>query len=51
MTLKRAAKIRDYIEALQTLLKKEKVIQFTKADKNMMMLEPIGGQQSKAFSH
>ena len=44
-----AAKIRDYIEALQSLLKKEKVIQFTKADKNMMMLEPIGDSRVKLF--
>ena len=44
-----AAKIRDHIEALQSLLKKEKVIQFTKADKNMMMLEPIGDSRVKLF--
>ena len=44
-----AAKIRDYIEALQSLLKKEKVIQFTKADKNIMMLESIGDSRVKLF--
>ena len=44
-----AAKIRDHIEALQSLLKKEKVIQFTKADKNIIMLEPIGDSRVKLF--
>jgi excinuclease ABC subunit C len=44
-----AAKIRDHIEAIQSLLKKEKVIQFTKADKNIIMLEPIGDGRVKLF--
>jgi excinuclease ABC subunit C len=44
-----AAKIRDHIEALQSLLKREKVIQFTKADKNIIMLEPIGDSRVKLF--
>ncbi len=44
-----AAKIRDIMEKVQFLLKREKVIQFTEENKNIVMLEPIGDNRVKFF--
>lgn len=44
-----AAKIRDVMEAVQSLLNREKVIQFTEEGKNIVMLEPIGDDKIKLF--
>jgi excinuclease ABC subunit C len=45
----KAAKIRDTIEAINTLLKKEKVIGFTKENKNIVMIESISDGVLKLF--
>ncbi len=45
----KAAKIRDTIEAINTLLKKEKVIGFTKENKNIVMIESIRDDMLKLF--
>ena len=44
-----AAKYRDYIEAITSLLNKEKVIKFTKRNKNMVMIEPLSEHTIKLF--
>ncbi len=44
-----AAKIRDRIETLQSLLKKEKIIRFTEENKNIVMVESHWGQQVEVF--
>lgn len=45
----KAAKIRDYIEAIHSLLKKEKVIDFTKENKNIVVLESLDDLRIKLF--
>ncbi|HYK75049.1 MAG TPA: UvrB/UvrC motif-containing protein, partial [Pseudoneobacillus sp.] len=44
-----AAKYRDYIEAVHSLLNKEKVIAFTEEDHQILMTEPLGEQTFKLF--
>ncbi len=44
-----AAKYRNYIEAITSLLKKEKVIKFTKKNKNIVMIESLDGHTIKLF--
>lgn len=44
-----AAKYRDYIEAVNTLLNKEKVITFTEENHQILMIEPLGEQTFKLF--
>jgi excinuclease ABC subunit C len=45
----RAVKIRDYMESIQSLIKKEKVIEFTKENKNIVVFEPINDWMIKLF--
>lgn len=42
-----AAKYRDYLGAVHSLLHKEKVIGFTGENKNIVVLEPVDGQSCK----
>jgi excinuclease ABC subunit C len=44
-----AAKIRDYLEALKSVLKKEKVIEFTKENNYILVIEPVGDSKIKMF--
>lgn len=44
-----AAKYRDCIEAIKSLMKKEKVLDFTKANNSILMLESLKENQIKAF--
>jgi excinuclease ABC subunit C len=44
-----AAWYRDRIDAIQFLLRKEKVIEFTKENKNIVVIENIGGNSFKLF--
>lgn len=44
-----AAKYRDCIEAIKSLINKEKVIDFTKANNNILMLESLKENQIKSF--
>lgn len=44
-----AAKYRDYINALTSLLDKEKVIDFTEGNKNIVMIEHLGDSTIKLF--
>ncbi|WP_374723780.1 GIY-YIG nuclease family protein [Calidifontibacillus erzurumensis] len=45
----KAAKIRDCLTALKSLLKKEKVIEFTKANQNIVVIEFLNDEQLKLF--
>ena len=45
----KASKYRDDIEAITSLLKKEKVIKFTKKNKNIVMIEYLPEQSMKLF--
>jgi excinuclease ABC subunit C len=45
----RAMKIRDYMESINSLLKKEKVIEFTKENKNIVVMEPMNENTIKLF--
>lgn len=45
----KAAKLRDYNEAIKSLLKKEKVIEFTKENKNIVVLEFVDSNKLKMF--
>ncbi|MEF2964224.1 GIY-YIG nuclease family protein [Paenibacillus sp. M1] len=45
----KAAKFRNCIEHLNILLNKEKVIEFTAANRNIVILEPLGEDTSKLF--
>jgi excinuclease ABC subunit C len=45
----RAVKIRDYIDSINSLLNKEKVIEFTKDNKNIVMIEPLNESLIKLF--
>ncbi|MFD2410047.1 UvrB/UvrC motif-containing protein [Paenibacillus rhizoplanae] len=42
-----AAKFRDYLGAVHSLLQKEQVIEFTGANKNIIVLEPVDEQSHK----
>lgn len=42
-----AAKFRDYLGAVHSLLQKEQVIEFTGANKNIIVLEPVDAQSHK----
>jgi excinuclease ABC subunit C len=44
-----AAKYRDYLDSLSFLLKKEKVIEFTEKDNNMVVLEHLSLNEYKLF--
>ncbi len=44
-----AAKYRDYISAINSLLGKEKVIEFTEENKNIALLEPLQDDKVKLF--
>ena len=44
-----AAKIRDIIEMVQSLVKKEQMIQFIEEDQNIVMIESIGDNRVKFF--
>lgn len=44
-----AAKYRDYLEALHTLHYKEKVLQFAKEDKKLLVVEPLDDRFFKLF--
>ncbi|EQB85923.1 hypothetical protein M918_16850 [Clostridium sp. BL8] len=44
-----AAKYRDCIEALKSLINKEKILDFTKANNNILMLESLKENQIKSF--
>lgn len=44
-----AAKLRDSREAIKSLLKKEKVIEFTKQNKNIVVLEFVNREKLKMF--
>lgn len=45
----RAAKYRDYLEAIHSILKKEKMISFTKANKNIVVIEKLNNSMIKLF--
>lgn len=45
----KAAKLRDWIEAINSLLHKEKVIEFTKENKNIVVIEFIDDYKMKLF--
>jgi excinuclease ABC subunit C len=45
----RAVKIRDDIDSINSLLKKEKVIEFAKENKNIVMIEPLNERLIKLF--
>lgn len=45
----KAAKYRDYLEAINSILKKEKVIKFTKANKNIVIIEKLYNNRIKLF--
>jgi excinuclease ABC subunit C len=45
----KATKIRDTIDSIQSLLKKEKVIEFTKANRNIVIIEPVQERVRKLF--
>ncbi|WP_230474330.1 UvrB/UvrC motif-containing protein [Calidifontibacillus erzurumensis] len=45
----KAAKIRDCLSALKSLLKKEKVIEFTKANLNIVVIEFLNDKKMKLF--
>ncbi len=44
-----AAKYRDYISAIKTLLNKERVIEFTEDNKNIAVVEDLGNSAIKLF--
>lgn len=44
-----AAKYRDCIEAIKSLMNKEKILDFTKANNNILMLESLKENQIKSF--
>ncbi|WP_144552967.1 GIY-YIG nuclease family protein [Bacillus sp. X1(2014)] len=44
-----AGKYRDTLEAIHSLLHKEKVIEFTESNKNIAVIEPLKGQSFKLF--
>lgn len=44
-----AAKYRDYISAIKTLLNKEKVIEFTEENKNILIIEKLDNSMVKVF--
>ncbi|MGZ4161165.1 MAG: UvrB/UvrC motif-containing protein, partial [Neobacillus sp.] len=44
-----AAKYRDYIDAISTLIKKEKVIEFTEENKNIVIIESLNDDTIKLF--
>ncbi|WP_258535513.1 GIY-YIG nuclease family protein [Bacillus sp. 03113] len=45
----KAAKVRDCIDAINSLLKKEKVIEFTKENKNIIVVECVDNLKMKLF--
>lgn len=44
-----AARYRDYLDALHSLLKKEKMIEFTEANRNIVIMEDLPGDTFKVF--